>query len=156
MQTASIAQLKKELKQLSPQEISELCLSLAKFKKENKELLSYLVFEKANELHFIQQAKDECDQWFNELNTSSFFYMKKGIRKILRQLKKYIRFSKQKLTEVELLLHFCEQLNKQEPNIFDNNVLSNMYFKQAELAKKAFLKLHEDLQYDFKKRIESL
>lgn len=156
MQTASIAQLKKELKQLSPQEISELCLNLAKFKKENKELLSYLVFEKSNESHFIQQAKEECNQWFSELNTSSFFYMKKGIRKILRQLKKYIRFSKQKLTEVELLLHFCEQLKKQEPSIFHNPVLSNMYYKQVELCNKALAKLHEDLQYDFKERIESL
>ena len=82
MQTASIAQLKKELKQLSPQEISELCLSLAKFKKENKELLSYLVFEKANESHFIHQAKDECKQWFSELNTSSYFYMKKMVDEI--------------------------------------------------------------------------
>ena len=156
MQTASIAQLKKELKNLSPQELSELCLNLAKFKKENKELLSYLVFEKANESQFIEQAKEECDIWFNELNTNSYFYMKKGIRKILRQLKKYIRFSKQKLTEVELLLYFCEKLKAQNPSIFNNPILSNMYYKQVELCNKALAKLHEDLQYDFKERIESL
>ena len=45
MDTASISVVKKELKNLDNEKLIELCLRLAKHKKENKELLSYLLFE---------------------------------------------------------------------------------------------------------------
>ena len=45
MKAATVAQLKKELQFKSQEEIMELCLRLARFKKENKELLTYLLFE---------------------------------------------------------------------------------------------------------------
>ncbi len=45
MKAASIQELKQELQHTSLKEITELCLRLARFKKENKELLTYLLFE---------------------------------------------------------------------------------------------------------------
>jgi len=57
------------------------------------------------------ELKTEIDDQFELINTSSYFYIKKSVRKILRMVKKYIRYSKQKETEVELLLHFCRTLN---------------------------------------------
>ena len=156
MQTASIKQLKDELKTLSPQELQELCLTMAKFKKENKELLTYLVFEAEDEEVFIKAVKQEADTFFNELNTTSYFFMKKGIRKILRNLKKYIRYSKKKETEAQLLLYFCQKMKAQQPPIRNNTVLWNMYTKQLELLGKAVDKLHEDLQFDFEEELQKL
>ena len=45
MKTASLKQVKEELSYKSDQELVALCLQLIRFKKDNKELLSYLLFE---------------------------------------------------------------------------------------------------------------
>lgn len=156
METASIAQLKKVIQNLPPAELTQLCLQLAKFKKENKELLSYLVFEAGNEDLFIKHVKEEMDILFSELNTTSYFFLKKGIRKILRNIKKYIRFSKLKPTEVELLLYFCKKLKAQKPSIKHNTVLQNMFDAQLKLLLKAISTLHEDLQFDYQEDVDEL
>lgn len=156
MKTATVSELKKELKHQSPDQLIELCLQLSKFKKENKELLTYLLYEAVDEEKFIKHVKHETDALFNEINTDSFFYIKKSTRKILRIIKKYIRFSKKKDTEVELLLHFCFKLKTMEPNINQNTILTNIYDRQIATIKKVVLSLHEDLQYDYGVELEKL
>lgn len=150
MKGASIAELRKELKQRSREELFEYCLTLARYKVESKELLTYLVFESDDENSYIESVKSYIDIEFETINTASYHYIKKSVRKILRQVKRYIRYSKQKETETSILIHFCECLADLEPNIFENTVLTNMYNKQKEMATKAMYKLHEDLQYDYK------
>lgn len=49
MKTATIAELKSELGNVPAPQLAELCIRLAKFKKENKELLTYLLFEAYDE-----------------------------------------------------------------------------------------------------------
>ena len=44
MKAASIADLKKELVRLEHGELLDVCLRLARFKKDNKELLTYFLF----------------------------------------------------------------------------------------------------------------
>ena len=46
MKPVTIKKIKDELHYKSSQELIELCLLLSKFKKENKELLTYLMFDK--------------------------------------------------------------------------------------------------------------
>ena len=48
-----------------------------------------------------------------------YFYIKKSVRKILRMAKKYIRYSKNKETEIEILLHFCTVLKNMKPSIIE-------------------------------------
>ena len=132
----------------------QLCLRLSKFKKENKELLTYLLFEANNEAGYIAEIKEEFDEAFEEVNNSSYYYMKKSFRKLLRRLKTYIRYSNSKETEVELLLYFCMKLKKFYPSVFQNRVITNMYEQQLGLARKAINKLHEDLQYDYLQQLE--
>ena len=149
MKAATVAQLKKELQHRNPDEILQLCLRLARFKKENKELLTYLLFEADSEEGYIETVKAEVDEQFELINTNSFFYIKKSIRKILRTLKKYIRYSGNKETEVALLLYFCEKLGDFRPSIRRNTTLVNLYQRQLDLAQKKIAALHEDLQYDY-------
>ena len=59
-------------------------------KKENKELLTYLLFEASNEEGFKEGVKEEISLEFSTINCNSYFYMKKSVRKILRITKKYI------------------------------------------------------------------
>lgn len=149
MKTATVAQLKKELQYRSPEEVAQLCLRLARFKKENKELLTYLLFESENEEGYMEAVKQEVDEMFSEINVNSFFYIKKSVRKILRNIKKYIRYSGDKATEIELLLYFCEKLKDFRPSIHRNTVLLNLYNRQLEYVEKKIPLLHEDLQYDY-------
>lgn len=156
MKAATIAQLKKELQFKSQDDIVQLCLRLARFKKENKELLTYLLFESENEAGYIETVKQEVDILFAEININSYFYIKKSVRKILRTIKKYIRYSGNKETEVELLLYFCEKLKDLKPSIRRNTTLLNLYTRQLDYVAKKLPLLHEDLQYDFGSALEKL
>ena len=156
MKTATVRELKNELQHRSQVELVELCLRLSKFKKENKELLTYLLYEVADESAYIESVKIEVDQQFNEINTSSYYYIKKSVRKILRSIKKYIRYSKKKETEVELLLYFCSELKQMSPPMEKSTALHNIYKRQVEAIKKAIATLHEDLQYDYELELEQL
>lgn len=156
MKASTIAQLKKELQYRSQDEVLQLCLRLARFKKENKELLTYLLFEAENESGYVESIKQEVDELFGEINTKSFFYIKKSIRKILRTIKKYSRYSNKKETEVELLLYFCEKLNTFTPSIHRNTAMHNLYQRQLEYIRKKLPTLHEDLQYDYGLILENL
>ena len=75
MKTATIKELKKELSHCSEGELLELCLRLSKFKKENKELLTYLLYESSNEAGYIENVKREIDDQFNEINTSTYYFI---------------------------------------------------------------------------------
>ncbi|MEM9681294.1 MAG: hypothetical protein AAF901_13305 [Bacteroidota bacterium] len=149
MQIATLTTIKKELQHLSHDELMALCLRLGRFKKENKALLTYLLFEAHDEAGYIESVKQTIDQEFKSINTASYFYMKKTIRKILRQIRTFNRYSLNKATEVELLLYFCEKLNAITPSIHNYRTLSNLYERQIESIKKKITALHEDLQYDY-------
>ena len=156
MKAASLKEIKTELNHRSTQELLELCLRLSKFKKENKELLTYLLFESADEEAFIQGIKEKVDADFETINTKTFFYIKKSVRKILRELKKFIRYSQKKETEVELLLYFCHKLKEFKPSIKRNTTLTNLYQRQIIFIEKKVASLHEDLQYDYNLELEEL
>lgn len=156
MKPATVAQIKKELTYRSPDEITALCLRLARFKKENKELLTYLLFESDNEEGYVEQAKEYITQAFSEINTDRFYFVKKSIRKILRETKKMIRYSPVKETEVALLLFFCEELKAFRPSIKRSTTMRNLYDRQLAMAEKKTESLHEDLQYDYQQEIEQL
>lgn len=156
MKAATITELKRELKHQTEEELIALCLSLAKFKKENKELLTYLLFEASDEETFVAEVKEEVEQQFSEINRRSFYLMKKSIRKILRNIKKYIRYSKKKDTEVQLLIHFCQQLKEMSPSINRSITLINLYDRQIKSIHKALSYLHEDLQFDYREELEEL
>ena len=96
------------------------------------------------------------DVEFDSINTDSYFYMRKSIRKILRLLKKYIRYSQSKETEVELLLYFSTKLQQFSPSIFNSRALANLYQRNMDFVEKKISLLHEDLQYDYQQEIEKL
>jgi hypothetical protein len=110
MKSYSLSVLKKEMADIPKEELLEICLRMAKYKKENKELLSYLLFDSNYEADYIERLKSEIDLQFSEINTSQLYFAKKNIRKILRTINKYIRYSGLKLTEVELRIYFCSKL----------------------------------------------
>lgn len=156
MKAASISEIKHELKNVPTLKLLELNLRLARFKKENKELLTYLLFESQDENAYILSIREEMITEFQSINTKSYYLIKKSIRRILKRIKTYARYSGKVETEVELLISFCENLKSMKPTYRNNIALSNLYNRQIIRIESLLPKLHEDLQYDYKLLIEEL
>ena len=156
MKASSISTLKKELITLPASDVIDICLKLVKYKKENKELLSYLLFDANNEMEYIRYIKEEIDLQFADINLSHLYFAKKSIRKILKITNKYIRYSGHKQTEVELLIHFCSKLKTSGIPVKSSNSLSNLYLNQVRKIHVSISSLHEDLQHDYLEEIANL
>lgn len=156
MQTASISKIRKELKTLPPDELIELVNRLARYKKENKELLDYLLFESADEQGYIDQVKREMEGEFETINVANLYWARKSIRRILRVTNKYIRYSGQVETEIELRAHFSRTLRDSGIPFRRSAALVNLYDREVERVEKAIKKLHEDRRGDFDGVVEEL
>jgi hypothetical protein len=156
MKAATINELKQELANASPSKLSELCLRLARFKKENKELLTYLLFEAHDTAGYIESVKAEMASQFAAINKANVYFVKKTLRKILRTANKYTRYSGLAQVEIELLIYFCTHMKELNVPVEGNPVLSNIYLNQLKKINKAMESLHEDLQYDYRRVISQL
>ncbi len=156
MKTATVSEIRKELQHNSQSDLLEICLRLSKFKKENKELLSYLLFESHDEEAYIGKVKGLISEEFTGINTSSYYYIKKSVRKILRITRKFIRYSNEKETEISLLLHYLNELKKMRPSYKNNPALVNLFDRQLTAINKAISALHEDLRLDYQDELDEL
>lgn len=154
MKSATSNELKQELMAASPKKLLELCLRLARFKKENKELLTYLLFEAHDEASYIQSVKIDMDEQFAQLSQINLYLTKKSLRKILRAVNKYIRYTGSKLVETELLLHFCKNINLAKIPVDKSTALTNLYNQQIKKINAAISVLHEDLQHDYRNELK--
>ncbi len=156
MKTATVHELKQELQSVAPGRLLELCLRLAKFKKENKELLTYLLFESHNEEEYVTSVKLLIDEGFAELGSTNLYLTKKSLRKILRVTNKYIRYTGSKQVEATLLIYFSAKLKSSRIPFQKSTVLTNLYQQQLKKIEAAVQTLHEDLQYDYQKEVDAL
>lgn len=156
MKAATLNELKLELQELTPKRVLEIALRLARFKKENKELLTYLLFEAHDEQAYIKSIKKEIDSQLAAMNSSNLYLVKKSLRKILRTINKYAKYSGIKETEAELRIYFCAQIKNSGLPIKKSQQLINLYQNQLKKINAVIEKLHEDLQYDYLKEMEEL
>jgi hypothetical protein len=156
MKARTLSIVKKELESLEPGEVVDLCVRLAKYRKDNKELLSYLLFDSHDEEAFIENIKKEIDENYVEMNRTNLYWVKKTLRKILRFTNKYIKYSGSARTEMELRIYFCKKLKDSKIPFHKSKVLENLYQGQLAKIQKSLLKMHEDLQYDYMKEIKPL
>ncbi|HET6254790.1 MAG TPA: hypothetical protein VFE32_11980 [Puia sp.] len=156
MRSATIQEIKTELKSLPSSQLIELCLRLAKFKKDNKELLTYLLFEAADETSFIAAVQKEMDEGFTDLPKPNLYLTKKTLRRILRITIKQIRYMASPQAEAELLTYFCRKVRDTKIPIQDSPVLNNLYRQQLKKIRAVIASLHEDLQYDFLRNLKGL
>lgn len=151
MRSATISELKSELLTLKPAQLAEICTRLARFKKENKELLTYLLFE--DEESYRKSVKEEIAELFQTINLDHLYFAKKTLRKILRIVNKYSRYSSSKETEVEFRIFFLQQLKDTGIPLHRNKVIENIRNSQLKKVHQVLAGLHEDLQHDYLKEI---
>jgi hypothetical protein len=156
MKPSTISQLQKELATLEPKKVLEVCIRLVKYKKDNKELLSYLLFDAIDEDRYIENVKGEIDRLFDEINRMSAYTTKKGLQKTVRNMNKFIRYSDELKTELEIRLYFCRKVKTKRIDLDLSAVISNLFYREIEKIKVVFLKLHEDLRFDYTQELEGL
>lgn len=148
MKLYGLQDIKKELQFHDKSELADLCMRLARYKKENKELLAYLLFDADNEQNFIESVIAESGFMFSQLPSNSY-QMAKSLRKILRLLNKYVKFMGSKEAEVEFLISFCRNYLQYADGRGSYKPLRLIFTRQLEKIHKTIDKLHEDLQFDY-------
>lgn len=157
MKVSSISELKKELHELPQKKLIELCLSLAKYKKDNKEFLDYLLFQSHDRSSFITAIKTEIDFYFEELkHQPNLYYVKKSLRKLLRLITKYCKYIGEKSSAAELHIYFCYKLKESGIPYHKSQLLVNMYEQQLKKINTLIKGLHDDLQQDYLCELEKI
>jgi hypothetical protein len=156
MKPATIHDIKQELVNLPPQKVLELCLRLARYKKENKELLTYLLFESTDDHAYVETVKKEVDEEFTDLPKANLYLTKKSLRKLLKSISKYSKHIASKQAEAEMLIYFCSKLKNSGIPIYKSTALTNLYKQQIKKINTAVETLHEDLHFDFEKQLQQL
>ncbi len=136
--------------------LAAICYRMLQYKRENKELFHYLLYDQRDELSFRKKLISEIDMLFADVNKTSVYLAKKTIRKILRYMHKYLKFSGDALTAVEIIMHFCNSMNSLDLYWQDSKVMVNLYKGQLKKAERILLTLHEDLQYDYHLQMKTL
>ncbi len=157
MKAATLHEIKKEMERLDADALVAFCLRLAKFKKDNKELLTYLLYEAEDEDGYVSHVKSDIDELFDALaKDNNLYFLKKSIRKILRLTNKQIKYSGNKKTELELRIHFCQRLKDSGIKFQKNPVLVNLYGQQIKKIRAGLSRLPEDLQFDYQRSVQGL
>ena len=156
MKPASAKEIRDTLKTADKEQLEEICLRLARFKNENKELITYMLFEADDEPSYIQHVKEHLADMFTEINKSNLYYAKKTIRKIIRHANKFMRYSGKDETEIEILLFLAAGIRRLELDLHKSQTLQNLYNGILKKADKKINSLHEDLQYDYRREYEAL
>lgn len=156
MKPASVNEIKQKLKEADKKDLIEICQRLARFKKENKELLTYLLFEEDDLPGYIKSVEQQIDEGFLQINTSNIYFAKKTIRKVLRIANKHIRYTGSKIAETEILLHYLTNFKGVNLQWQKSTALVNLYKAQLKKINAAIATMHEDLQYDYQRELERL
>lgn len=156
MKAASAHEIKRELKEMDRESLIQLCLRLSRFKKENKELLTYLIYESENEASYINSIKVEVEELMKTARKHSLYLTKRSLRKIIRYIDRFIRYSGKKETETEIRIHFLRQIKASGIPVYRSRALVNLYNGQVKKIRASIEKLHEDLQYDFREELSRI
>jgi hypothetical protein len=156
MKAASLKEIKSALQDSDLDQLTEFCLRLIKFKKENKELLTYLLFESADEDAYVNAVKAEIEEQFKSVSKGHLFFAKKTLRKILRYVNRQSRYSGVNKTELELRIFYCLQMVDNGIAITKGTVIYNLYHQQLKKIDSLLRKMPDDLQYDYDQDMTTL
>jgi hypothetical protein len=157
LRSPSLNDVRKELQELPPKRLAELCVTLARYKKDNKEYLSYLLFDSHDKSRFVAEVKQQVNELFAELKgQSNLYYLKKSLRKILRIINRYCKYIADKGLAAELHIYFCQQIREEGIPFKKSQLLLNMYEQELKKINTLISSLHEDLQSDYRYDLEKI
>lgn len=156
MQLPSLSVLKKELTLLSEKELIELITELSKFSRENKAFLYFKLHERESPRLFSEMVQEELEKEFQLANTKNYHVAKKAAQAIRRKLNKFLKLSKNKPDQIELIAFFCQNMVRYGYLEYRHPVIDNLYAVQIRKIETLIASLHEDLQYDYIQLVHGL
>ena len=156
MQAASINTIKNELKQLPPKQVLDLLLRLARFKKENKELLTWLLFESHDEVGYIEDIKSGITDELGQIDGLPAYQYKKQFRKIQRKINKPIKYTGSKTAAVELYMHMINMIVAKKKTIFIRAFLDKALQQYISKVEKILPGMVSDIASDVSRRLQLL
>jgi len=155
MEKTSLSEIRKELSFIPREELVAICLRMARFKKENKEHLAYLLFQK-DEAEFIAEINEEITDTLADIHWMNTLQAKKALQKTLRNISKNKKFSLSKIYEMEAMLHFIRTMMEKEIPHSSSAYLHQFYSKQVVKLPKILGSLNEEIQTDYRDEVEAL
>ncbi|MFN4123138.1 MAG: hypothetical protein ACK4GL_07525 [Flavobacteriales bacterium] len=140
--------LKQELQTHDRRSLIELCIQLARFKQENRELITYLLFHAKDPIAYAQGYKILIEEPFDK-HLMNPYLLTKGIRKSFRLISRYAKVSKSKEGECELYLHLAVQFVERIQGKLVHKALITLLERALKKAHQLILKMHEDFQMDY-------
>jgi hypothetical protein len=141
-------ELKRELEELPNPQVVQLCLRLAKLKVENKELLHYLLFYADDSMAYADLMKPDILDAFQQPFVNAYTLAKR-LRKSMRIIAKYIRFTGNRAGECELLLALVDAYLDNYRYEYRNAALARVILRCLKKTRDNIAKLHEDIQADY-------
>lgn len=155
MKANSLKEIKTELTEKNKAELIQLCIKLVKLRKENKEMLSFLLFGAENVQSYIDDLKILLQNEFTLLNFPARQKLK-HIRKTLRTLKKHIRYIEHLESEIHLRLWFCQTLIDNCSHAEIRGAYQKLIQSEIRQIENKIPKLHEDLIFDSRQELEEI
>ncbi len=156
MKAASLKAIKTALEELPHQTLVDICTRLGRFKLENKELLTYLVFDSSDEQGYVNAVRETLHPLFTDANVKNLYILKKNLRKIIRTASRFIKYSGNPETEIQVLLYLLEEIRELKIDLTRSHQLLKLYSVLVSKCQKTISSLHEDLQYDYMKQFRSV
>lgn len=148
MEIPGLPEMKKELQTRGKPELLEICNSIARLKKENKEFLAYLLYDSDDPMGYADKFREAMDEQFEMLEGSEY-RMAKSLRKISNLIVKYAKFTKYKQGEAELIIHFLNHYRKAVNAKTKSAWLQGIAFQKLKALLEIIYSLPDDLQYDY-------
>src|SRR5690606_36083693 len=137
-------------------ELITLIADLSKFNTDNKLFLYFQLYGREQPDLFTEVVQEELVRQFQTGNTQNSYYAKKSAQGIRRKLNKYLKFTKDKATQVDLIAFFCEMLVEYGYLRHRHPVIENLYLMQVGKVERLLGQMHEDLQYDYRDMLAEL
>ncbi|MFM7709422.1 MAG: hypothetical protein ACKO5C_00765 [Ferruginibacter sp.] len=151
-----VQELRKRTADLQTSELIQLLSRLMRFKRENKELVAYELFVRDQPEVWFSEIRESFNSELETMNTSHPYFMKKTMRKLIRRAKTYARYAGDPAIESELFCGLLEVFNEHHLHVHPSDIVRKIYYDTFTRLEKNISKLHEDLQYDFERRLADL
>lgn len=155
MRPASIHDIRGQLQHLSNDELKELIIRLARFKQENKGLITYRIFDSLDEDAFVFSVLQLIREAFLGINPAPYL-AKKTVRKAIRIGNQAIKYSGIPTTELSILCCLLEEMQSSPVDISSSPVLINLARGLEKRAQRCFDALHEDLQFEYRNQLQGV
>lgn len=150
-----LSDIKKELSGLDKAELILLCIRMAKLKKENKEFLSFLISDSDDPQYYAEKLKPELDAVWQE-PFRSVWALNKSLRKSLRLISKYRRFTAHLRGELELMIYFQQGFFEHWKHGFNNRRFESMSDQNLRKIHKLLSQIDEEFRADYQPQIDDL